>query len=85
MKIVKEHNGFKQGQLVINQSNIARIVYIEVDDDISEKYNRDVHYVRLALIGKDGNEFANCSTTTDLLKPLIISNENNKFSISRKK
>ena len=70
MKMVDEHNGFKVNQLVIDQSNVARIIYIEIDDDLSEKYERDIHYVRLGLINSEGIEFANCTTTTLLLKKL---------------
>jgi len=67
VKIVEEHNGFRMNQLVIEQKQLSRIVYIEVDDDISVKYERDVHYVRLAHINQNGIETGNSTTETSQL------------------
>ncbi len=73
MKIVNEYKGFKANQLVLDLNNtLARIVYIEIDDDMNEKYQLDppICIVRLALIDKEGFEFANCTNTIDVIKPI---------------
>ena len=71
MKIVNKHKGFKANQLVLDANmTLARIVYIEVDDDLSAKYKRDISYVRLGLINKEGFEFANSSASIESLTPV---------------
>ena len=70
MKIVEEHNGFKRNQIVIEQKQLARIIYIEVDDYMAAKYEKDINHVRLGLIGDDGIEFASSSTMTEMLQPI---------------
>lgn len=73
MKIIPEYNGFKANQLVLDANNtLARIVYIEIDDDMSEKYEREIVFVRLALINESGFEFANCTNDIKSLKPYLI-------------
>lgn len=71
MKIVNKHKGFKANQLVLDANmTLARIVYIEIDDDLSTKYKRDISYVRLGLINEQGIEFANSSASIDSLTPI---------------
>ncbi len=72
MKIISEYNGFQANQLILDGNNhLARIVYIEIDDALSEKFNRDIVYVRLGLINDKGSEFANCTDDIRHIKPYI--------------
>lgn len=76
MKRLDEYNGFKTNQLVIEQKSLARIIYIEIDEYVKAKYNRDIVLIRIALINEEGFEFAECTTSPDLLTPYkpVISN-----------
>lgn len=71
MKRVDTYKGFKTNQLVLDgNKTLARIVYIEIDDDLSIKYNREIVFFRLGLINEEGFEFANVSVDIDSIYPL---------------
>lgn len=73
MKILNEHKGFKSNQLVLDQNKtLARIIYIEIDEHMQTKYDKDIVITRLALIDEDGFEFAVCSSSIDVLTKLDL-------------
>jgi hypothetical protein len=69
--ILNKYKGFKTNQLVLDgNKTLARIIYIEKDDDLSYKYDREIVFIRLGLINENGFEFANCSADPSSLQPL---------------